>query len=550
MSRIRLSHATGRGAAVHATRHAHAPPPPRSERTPPRRGLRVLAALVAAALIASLAAPGANAAADANALRPHSLAAFAQCGGVSLSWHAPDADAASVTGYRVLRRLPGTDAVGVFDTIAADTATTTTTYLDADATTPGQAYTYRVKALRASQASKQSRYVRIDIDPAGLPPCPTPPNNNNGSDNDDPPDDNDGSGSDDPGGSGGGGNPDSDEGAPADAGTKGDPLTLPGVRQRIALPQNSDPDDAPPGPSYDGFDLDVDNANPTSLVIHGATLWVLDEQDVKAYAYKLPDDPAADDYGARDPDKDMSFSSPNGKPLAFTIHGDVLWVSDEGDYPAEVFAYDFSGGAKGERITDKDFDATSTILPRGLWADGRTMWVAQGDDGDTYAYRLFDDPDTEAHEYGTRDSGLDLDGAGGAWGVWSDGKTAWVTLFDSVNSLYTIEAYDRSDRTRRSERDISLGDTMTLRGLWSDGTTMFAVDKPESGANRIVTFRYRDNASGLAVSGLRVVGETLTADLLGLTDPNGLPDDSAAYSYQWQRGDAPIPDATELVVHA
>ena len=57
-------------------------------------------------------------------------AALVEGGGVSLSWTAPAEDAGSVTGYEVLRAVGGGD----MSTLAADTASTATTYTDATAT--------------------------------------------------------------------------------------------------------------------------------------------------------------------------------------------------------------------------------------------------------------------------------------------------------------------------------------------------------------------------------------------------------------------------------
>ena len=50
-----------------------------------------------------------------------------------------------------------------------DTGSTATTYTDSDATTPGERYTYRVKALRGDQEGTHSNYARVDL------PQPTPP---------------------------------------------------------------------------------------------------------------------------------------------------------------------------------------------------------------------------------------------------------------------------------------------------------------------------------------------------------------------------------------
>ena len=96
-------------------------------------------------------------------LAPSDLAAEAADGGVDLSWSAPAEDAGSVTGYEVLR------AVGEGDmaTLAADTASTATTYTDATATEAGETYAYRVKAIRGQARSQGSN--RVALIPGGAP---------------------------------------------------------------------------------------------------------------------------------------------------------------------------------------------------------------------------------------------------------------------------------------------------------------------------------------------------------------------------------------------
>ena len=88
-------------------------------------------------------------------------------GGVSLDWDAPAEDSASVTGYRILRAAgAGEPAV-----LVSDTATTGTSYTDATATTPGETYTYAVKALRGADESVQSGSASVEVpDPARLAP--------------------------------------------------------------------------------------------------------------------------------------------------------------------------------------------------------------------------------------------------------------------------------------------------------------------------------------------------------------------------------------------
>ena len=81
---------------------------------------------------------------------------------VTLTWDAPASDAASVTGYEILRRRPN-DGEAALTTLVADTGNAETGYTDDSANEPGVSYTYRVKALRDGEQSKVSNYARIDL---------------------------------------------------------------------------------------------------------------------------------------------------------------------------------------------------------------------------------------------------------------------------------------------------------------------------------------------------------------------------------------------------
>ena len=89
-------------------------------------------------------------------LAPANLAVHVAARGADLSWDAPAADAATVTGYRVLRSV-GQSAM----TILADTGSDDTTYTDASAATPGETYAYMVQALRGAEASQGSNTVSV-----------------------------------------------------------------------------------------------------------------------------------------------------------------------------------------------------------------------------------------------------------------------------------------------------------------------------------------------------------------------------------------------------
>ena len=81
---------------------------------------------------------------------------------VTLTWDAPASDAASVTGYEILRRRPN-DGEAALTTLVADTGNAETGYTDDTANEPGVRYTYRVKALRDGEQSRVSNYDRIDL---------------------------------------------------------------------------------------------------------------------------------------------------------------------------------------------------------------------------------------------------------------------------------------------------------------------------------------------------------------------------------------------------
>ncbi|WP_419551652.1 fibronectin type III domain-containing protein [Candidatus Poriferisodalis sp.] len=162
---------------------SHGPPPDRSSRL--GGSWRVLAACAAAALFAAILFLPSSASATNSASKPTGLAAALvdadsgdeYDGVVTLTWNAPARDASSVTGYQVLRRQPGVDAVGVFHTLVDNTSTTDTSYEDFSANDPGAAYTYRVKAWRDTALSGRSRWTRIDLPASYTPPPPdtTPP---------------------------------------------------------------------------------------------------------------------------------------------------------------------------------------------------------------------------------------------------------------------------------------------------------------------------------------------------------------------------------------
>ncbi len=91
--------------------------------------------------------------------KPRGLEAIASNGQVVLTWEDPQDD--SITGYVILRRLPGVDQEGQFDELVANTGTAAITYTDTSVEAETR-YTYRIKAINEHGASERSRWVHID----------------------------------------------------------------------------------------------------------------------------------------------------------------------------------------------------------------------------------------------------------------------------------------------------------------------------------------------------------------------------------------------------
>ena len=91
--------------------------------------------------------------------QPSGLSATASHDSVTLTWNDPGDD--SITGYVILRRIPGVDPEGQFDELVADTGTAATTYTD-DTVSAETRYTYRIKAINEDGVSERSRWFHID----------------------------------------------------------------------------------------------------------------------------------------------------------------------------------------------------------------------------------------------------------------------------------------------------------------------------------------------------------------------------------------------------
>ena len=91
--------------------------------------------------------------------KPRGLEATASHDSVTLTWDDPQDE--SITGYVILRRIPGVDPQGQFSELVSDTGTAATTYTD-DTVSAETRYTYRIKAINEHGVSERSRWSHID----------------------------------------------------------------------------------------------------------------------------------------------------------------------------------------------------------------------------------------------------------------------------------------------------------------------------------------------------------------------------------------------------
>ena len=98
--------------------------------------------------------------------KPRGLETTATHDSVTLTWDDPQDD--SITGYVILRRIPGVDPEGHFSELVSNTGTDATTYTD-DTVSAETRYTYRIKAINEHGVSERSRWYHIDTPAAPEP---------------------------------------------------------------------------------------------------------------------------------------------------------------------------------------------------------------------------------------------------------------------------------------------------------------------------------------------------------------------------------------------
>ena len=225
---------------------------------------------------------------------------------------------------------------------------------------------------------------------------------------------------------------------------------------------------------------------PFGIWSNSTTIWVVDTDAVKAFAYNHD--------GTRDGDRDFGFDSNHQAATGAWSDGEYAWIADSGD--DKLYVYEV---ATGTRQNSREFDLdTENVSATGVWSDGATIWVADDFVNKIFAYAL---------DGGVRQDGDDIDLAsdndvGG--GIWSDGATIWVSQKLETNPKIFAYVLDSGARVEgRDFNTLQAAGASQPAGLWSDGETMWVVDVTENN-NKVYAFNQPPAANDPTLSDLTV----------------------------------------------
>ena len=214
--------------------------------------------------------------------------------------------------------------------------------------------------------------------------------------------------------------------------------------------------------------------------------------------------------GATPFDLQVELSARNGDLSAETVtiasgssYSDVIDVRPHGQHPVTVeidsaaFLLPSGGSTSGIRadrggamlmwigrplvqrewIQDGHFALhPENASPKSIWSDGETLWVGDDAAAKVFAYKLWDDPATEASEYGARYPGMDVPALGQEdFYVTGHGARLYVAEESLDGASRDVFGYDLTSFTRAEERDFVYGGlnvaggVMIVRGMATDG---------------------------------------------------------------------------------
>ena len=214
-----------------------------------------------------------------------------------------------------------------------------------------------------------------------------------------------------------------------------------------------------PGLPFQLFALHEDNANPWGIYSDGATIWVGDIDDSKLYAYTTS--------GTRVPASDIALALASAVPVGMWGDGTTLWVVDSGDDKA--YAYDLSTVMHD---SDKDIPFRTGSFPRGIWSDGETVWVSF--DSEVLAYNLSTKGKVSSKDISLYEEpvqpGEPRGGHINATGIWSDATTLWGANANS-KQIYAYNLTPGADYgARDGDKEFTLDSLDNPAGLWWSGS--------------------------------------------------------------------------------
>ena len=183
------------------------------------------------------------------------------------------------------------------------------------------------------------------------------------------------------------------------------------------------------------FELDERNRAPRGVWSNGATLWVADSGQDKLFAHDLGS-------GERLPDSDIELAERNADPRGIWADDDTMWVLDGGK--DVLFAYDLGSS---ELLAAYALHSANSD-PRGIWADGVTLWVSDHSAKRLFAYRLpvpAEGDDLELERVRDEEfTELSKASNNSPRGIWADGDVMYVAD-ESDDKVYTYNMPDAID---------------------------------------------------------------------------------------------------------
>ena len=247
----------------------------------------------------------------------------------------------------------------------------------------------------------------------------------------------------------------------------------------------------------------ANNNRPWGICSDGTTMFVGDRDDNKLYAYKMSDTTA-------DTSKDITLDSDNGEPRGMWCDTTTVYVANDGGTSAnKVFAYTISTGAHD---SSKDFEqlyvstgtaAENAETPRGVWSNGTTMFVADSDDDNVFAYKHSDE---------SQDSGKNLalsSANDNPNGMWFDGRILWV-VDDTDDMLYPYDLPGAQPDNTPAAGDPVIGSAFTKDVLTATVTSAVNVLPSPGVAGYAVTGIFGAAIGSISELGFHLEGVTYT----------------------------------------